>query len=76
MPHIAVKCYPRNLTKPQLDAFISDLEGVVQKHLKAGSEYISVSYDEIPADEWKAKVYDPVIKPNLDTLAKKPGYEM
>lgn len=76
MPHIAVKCYPRGLTKAQLDAFVADISRAVQTHLKAGDEYISVSYDEIPAEEWKSKVYDPEIKPNLSSLAKKPGYEM
>ena len=36
----------------------------------------AVSYAEVPAEDWKSKVYDKEIKPNLATLAKKPGYEM
>ena len=76
MPHISVKCYPKNLSKAQLDAYVADITRVTKEHLKATDDVISVSYAEVPAEDWKAKVYDTEIKPNLGTLAKKPGYEM
>ncbi|MBQ2628954.1 MAG: tautomerase PptA [Kiritimatiellae bacterium] len=76
MPHISVKCYPKHLTKAQLDAYVGDIARVTREHLKATDDVISVSYAEVPAEDWKSKVYDKEIKPNLATLAKKPGYEM
>ena len=76
MPHISVKCYPKNLTKEQLDAYVADIVRVTGDRLGTPADAISVSYAEIPAEDWKDKVYDPEIKPNLGRLAKKPGYEM
>ena len=76
MPHISVKCYPKNLAPAELDAYVKELAAVTSKHLKADDSFISVDYAEIPAEEWKAKVYDPEIKARIDSLAKKPGYEM
>ena len=76
MPHISVKCYPKNLSEEELADYVRELAAVTSRHLKADDGYISVDYAEVPADEWKEKVYDPEIKARLDRLAKKPGYEM
>ena len=35
-----------------------------------------VAIEGVPPAEWKAKVYDPDIKKNMDKLYKKPGYSM
>jgi 4-oxalocrotonate tautomerase len=35
-----------------------------------------VAIEEVSSADWKAKVYDPDIKKNLDRLYKKPGYSM
>ena len=56
--------------------FVDDLTQLAAKHLKAGEEYISINYTEIPAEQWKDEVYDKEIKPNMEYLAKKPGYQM
>ena len=71
MPHINIKCYPKHLTENEMKSFITD-----EKHLKASENYVSISYTEIPAEQWKEEVYDKEIRPNLGTLAKEPGYDM
>lgn len=76
MPHINVKCYPKHLSEQQMKDFIADLTNVTQKHLKATEDSISISYEEIPAEQWKNEVFDKEIKPNIGKLAKDPGYDM
>ncbi|MEE3383973.1 MAG: tautomerase PptA [Prevotella sp.] len=76
MPHINVKCYPKHLTEKQMSDFVSELTQVIEKHLSATDESISISYEEIPAEQWKDQVFDKEIRPNMGTLAKKPGYDM
>ena len=76
MPHIDIKCYPKHLTPEEFDTFVKDLTNLAVTHLKAQPSDVSINYTEIPADEWKAEVYDKEILPNYDHLAKKPGYTM
>lgn len=76
MPHINIKCYPKHLTENEMKSFITELTQLTEKHLKASENYVSISYTEIPAEQWKEKVYDKEIRPNLGTLAKEPGYDM
>lgn len=40
------------------------------------AEFIAIAYTEIPAEEWKEKVWDTEIQPYADTLLRKPEYEM
>ena len=76
MPHINIKCYPKHLSEKEFKSFITDLTGLAEKHLKASEGDISINYTEVPVEQWKDEVYDKDIKPNLDRLVKKPGYEM
>ncbi|KWW26531.1 MAG: 4-oxalocrotonate tautomerase [bacterium P3] len=76
MPHINIKCYPKHLTENEMKSFITELTQLTEKHLKASENYVSISYTEIPAEQWKEEVYDKEIRPNLGTLAKEPGYDM
>lgn len=76
MPHINIKCYPKHLTENEMKSFITELTQLTEKHLKASENYVSISYTEIPAEQWKKEVYDKEIRPNLGTLAKEPGYDM
>lgn len=75
MPHISIKCYPKHLSKEQFTRFTEELTTLVEKHLSASEGDISVDYREIPAEKWK-DVYDNDIKPRMEQLLKKPGYEM
>lgn len=76
MPHINIKCYPKHLTENEMKSFITELTQLAEKHLKASENFVSISYTEIPAEQWKEEVYDKEIRPNLGTLAKEPGYDM
>lgn len=76
MPHFSIKCYPKHLTGSEMKAFVDDLTRLAEKHLKATEEYVSVNYEEIPAEDWKERVFDKEIKPLHGRLAKEPGYEM
>lgn len=74
MPHIDVKHFPRNLSEEEKKAVAEDLAVVLKKHFGSSDESLSVALNEIQPERWKDDVYDPVIKPQLDTLPKKPGY--
>ena len=76
MPHIDIKCYPKGLSEADLQAFADDLTAFASERLSTPPEFITIAYAEISADEWKDKVYDAEIRPNADTLLRKPGYEM
>lgn len=75
MPHITVKCYPKNLSETEFKTFVDELNALAQKHLKATDDVVSIQYTEIEPENW-GDVYHNDIKPNLDKLAKKPNYEM
>lgn len=80
MPHINIKCYPKNLSEQELQAFANDLTAFASKRLNTPAEFITIAYTiaytEIPADEWKEKVWDKEIEPNVESLLRKSEYEM
>lgn len=75
MPHISVKCCPKHLTERQLDDFVRDMTDLVVRHLGVTEDNVSIDYNEIRPEDWK-ELYDSEIKPGLETLVKKPRYEM
>ena len=48
----------------------------VMKVLHCGDESVSVAVEEVDANDWGQKVYEPDIVRKADTLYKKPGYTM
>ena len=75
MPHVSVKLWPgrSEQTKQRLiDAIVEDVVNVIG----CGEESVSVAIEEIDPQDWKEKVYDPLIRRKIDTLNKKPGYSM
>jgi 4-oxalocrotonate tautomerase len=76
MPHITLELYPRELTAEAKHDIAEALADVLKKHLGSSDAAISVAIDMIPREEWKEKVYDPRIKAVMDTLVRKPGYEL
>jgi 4-oxalocrotonate tautomerase len=42
--------------------------------LHYGEASVSVGLEEVPADDWMAKVYEPDIRARPQTIYKKPGY--
>lgn len=76
MPHISIKGYPKNLSESELQNLSEAICAVISKHLKTIDKSISIAYQEVNPEQWKSTVYDKEIKPALDTLLKKPGYEL
>lgn len=76
MPHVDIKCYPRELTQEQKKALADDISRVLQKHLQAAEHTVSVALGYISPEHWKTQVYDREIAPQMNNLAKKPGYEL
>ena len=76
MPHINIKCCPKNLSEQELQAFADDLTAFASERLNMPAEFITIAYTEILADEWKEKVWDQEIEPNAESLLRKPEYEM
>jgi len=73
MPHVIVKLWPgkSEQQKHQLAQAITD---DVTKVLHCGDESVSVAFEEVDANDWSEKVYQPDIVRKAETLYKKPGY--
>ena len=76
MPHVDIKCFPRDLTDEQKTALAADIAEAIARHLNSKDRSISVALQEIQEADWKVQVWDTEIGPNLDELIKKPGYSM
>lgn len=76
MPHIDIKCFPRDLNDEQKTALAADIADAIARHLGSKDSSISVALNQVEPDAWKSEVWDTEIAPNLATLIKKPGYEM
>jgi len=75
MPHVSVKLWPgrSEQTKQRLaDAIVKDVVNIIG----CGEESVSVAIEKVDPKDWKEKVYDPLIRKEMDTLYKKPGYSM
>ena len=75
MPHLIVKLWPgksEDQKQRLTDAIVKDVVSI----LHYGEESVSVSFEEIAAEEWNERVYRPDIVKNADKLYKKPGYTM
>ena len=73
MPHITIQMYPgrdENTKKRLANAILE----TASKELARGKEHFSVSIEDVPQDEWKARVYDKV-REDKNTIIQ-PGYEM
>lgn len=75
MPHVIVKMWPGRSEQDKIrlaKAIVRDVVEIVE----VGEGSVSVAIEEVSSTDWKAKVYDPEIKNNMDKLYKKPGYSM
>jgi 4-oxalocrotonate tautomerase len=75
MPHVIVKLWPGKSDK-QKQELAEKITKDVCMALNYGEESVSVSFDEIPSNEWAEKVYRPEIIGKPKQLYKKPGYSM
>jgi len=75
MPHIDIKCFPRDLNDEQKAALAADITEVVIRHLNRKERSVSVALNEIKESDWQ-QVWDSEIAPQMEQLIKKPGYSM
>ena len=75
MPHVIIKLWPGRSKKQKqqlADAIAQDVMNI----LSYGEESVSVAIEEIRAEDWAKKVYEPDIVGKSESLYKKPGYTM
>ena len=72
MPHIDIKCFPRDLNDEQKAALAADITEVVIRHLNSKERSVSVALNEIKESDWQ-QVWDSEIAPQREQLIKKPG---
>jgi len=75
MPHVIVKLWPGK-SEQQKTRLAEAITKDVMNTLHYGEESVSVAFEEIPAQEWAEKVYNPNILNHPEKLYKKPGYTM
>ncbi|SEG18231.1 tautomerase PptA [Marinobacterium lutimaris] len=75
MPHVEIKYFPRHLSDEEKQAIADDICALLNKHLQASDDSISINLEEVMSGRWKIDVYEPLIKPKWDSLVKKPCYE-
>ncbi|MDQ3744916.1 MAG: tautomerase family protein [Acidobacteriota bacterium] len=75
MPHVIVKLWPGK-TEEQKARLAEEIVRDVTKVLNYGEESVSVSIEEVEAQDWAEKVYRADIMNNPERLYKKPGYTM
>ncbi|MEG6411246.1 tautomerase PptA [Enterobacter roggenkampii] len=76
MPHVDIKCFPRDLNDEQKAALAADIADVIIRHFNSKDSSVSVALKQIAREDWKAQVWDTEIGPKLEELIKKPGYSM
>ncbi|MEW5561115.1 tautomerase PptA [Enterobacter asburiae] len=76
MPHVDIKCFPRDLNDEQKTALAADIAAAITRHLGSKDGAISVALNQVQQDAWKTQVWDTEIAPQMETLIKKPGYSM
>jgi 4-oxalocrotonate tautomerase len=73
MPHVIVKLWPGKSAEQKRrlsDAIVRDVTSI----LNYGDESVSVAFEEVPANEWTDRVFNPDILGKWDSLTKEPGY--
>ncbi|VEB97606.1 Tautomerase pptA [Cedecea lapagei] len=76
MPHIEIKCFPRDLSDEQKQTIASEMCDVLKKHFGSKDESLSVALKMIEQSRWKEEVWDTQLAPEMDELIKKPGYAL
>ena len=75
MPHVDIKCFPRDLNEEQKTALAADITEVLIRHLNSKEGAVSVVLNQVQQSDWQ-QVWDTEIAPHMDELIKKPGYSM
>ena len=75
MPHVIVKLYPGR-TEEQKENMTERIVQAVIECLGAPETSVSVSFEEVDKERWKEEVYLPDIVEKVNTLYRKPGYQL
>lgn len=75
MPHVDIKCFPRDLNDEQKTALAADITEVLIRHLNTKDRSVSVALNQVQESDWQ-QVWHSEIAPQMETLIKKPGYSM
>ena len=54
MPHVDIKCFPRELTDEQKTALAADITEVLIRHLNSKESAVSVALTQVEPDAWQA----------------------
>lgn len=66
MPHVDIKCFPRDLNDEQKAALAEDIAEVIIRHFNSKDSSVSVALNQVNQEDWKAQVWDTEIGPKLD----------
>jgi 4-oxalocrotonate tautomerase len=73
MPHVSIKLYPgRSLEQKR--ALADRIVEAMGETIDARPEHISVTFEEVPPEEWDDRVVKPDIVEKLDSVIKMPDY--
>ena len=75
MPHVTVKLWPGK-SEQQKKELAERITKDVMDVLHYGEDSVSVALEEVSAQQWAEKVYQPEIVNTPGKLYKKPGYKM
>lgn len=64
MPHVDIKCFPRDLNDEQKSALAADITDVIIRHLQSKDSSVSVALNEIEPEAWQG-VWDVEIAPQM-----------
>jgi len=73
MPHIEIQCFSGR-TEEQKKQCAEKIAYVVAETMGCKTSSVSVAITDVSEEEWKEKVWDKYIAPELNHLYKKPGY--
>ena len=73
MPHVEIKCFSGR-TEEQKKRCAEGIAEVIAETLGCKVSSVSVAIKDVPEEDWKEKVWDANIVPEMGQLYKKPGY--
>lgn len=74
MPHVIVKL-PSGRSEQQKAKIAEEVTKAIMASANCAEQSVSVSIEDVEANDWLEQVYQPDIIGRPDTLYKKPGYD-
>ncbi len=64
MPYVAIKAYPRS--KEQNQKLVEEVNAAVLRVFGCKPEAVTITFEEVPPAEWKEKVDDALVAPDME----------